>query len=175
MGVVWKPGSGEVPACSSGLDSEAQPGSGSVGPTGRGACSRRTRVGGPAPSPPPPCWKSMEGRARASLLGPCLCHRRAASTCPVQSPRNKDRTRTLLSLRNSRTGGARVKESKWVLARVGVRGVGRDGPRLMGRLGRAWGVGDRVRGQEGPGVGERVWRGWGRFCCQNSSGWWVLS
>lgn len=46
-----------------------------------------------------------------------------------------------------------MKESKWVLARVRVRGVGRDGPRLMGRLGRAWGVGDRVRGKEGLGVG----------------------
>lgn len=97
--------------------------------------------------------------------GQCLCHRRAASTCPVQNSRNKDRIHTLLSLRNSRTGGDRVKESKWVLARVRVRGVGRDGPRLMGRLGRAWGVGDRVRGEEGLGVGERVWRGWGRFCC----------
>lgn len=83
-GVVWKPGWG------GGFCMFLWPRLGSPAreqvswPHGRG-CSRRTWAGGPCPS---------------TLLPtrPGLCHRTAASTCPVENPRNKDRIHTFPSL-----------------------------------------------------------------------------
>lgn len=121
----------------------------SVGPTGRG-CSRRTWVGGPALTPP---------HFRAQALS-----QDSSQHLPRETPETKiDPHFPVFMKFQNRRGQSERKQM--AVGQSRGEGVGRGGPRVMGRLGESLGSGGQGEGRGGLGVGREPGGGWGRFCC----------